>query len=276
MILAIDVGNTNIVAGLLKEGSVSYAKRYETGKSKGYEYHYKELKGFIEDIKRESNKSVDKEIEGAIISSVVPPLNSILKKAVKDAIGCEPLFVSHALETGLQIKYDDPSKLGADLICVAAAAVVKYGAPVIVIDIGTATTFSVVNKNKEYLGGAIAPGPYTSLKALGKLASQLPENGFEFTDKIIGTNTLSCMSIGAFTAHAAMIDEMCFRMSKELGGEKVNLVATGGPAGEITSMCRNEIKYDRELMLTGLWEIYKMNAEKVSKSTKNKKQTIKN
>lgn len=259
MLLVIDAGNTNIVAALMKNREAVYVKRYETGKRKNDEYHYNVLNSFLKSVDEMIEEKILDCIEGAIISSVVPEINDYLKAAVINCIHKEPLFVSHLLNTGLKIKYDTPSKLGADLIAGAAGAVNKYSCPVIMIDIGTATTFSVVNKKSEYIGGMIAPGPYSSLRALTSSASLLPKCELPIIDKVIGTNTKDCMSVGAFTAHAAMIDGMIDRMSEVLNEENIKIVATGGPAREIARLCRHDIICDRDLVLSGIYEIFYMN-----------------
>ena len=261
MILVIDAGNTIIVAAIMENDAAVYVKRYATGKEENCTYHYNVLSEFFCDVEKKTGSKITDLIQGAIVSSVVPSINIALKRAVKECLHLEALFVSNKLDTGLDIKYDYPEKLGADLIAGAAGAVFKFGCPVIMIDIGTATTFSVVNSKGQYLGGAICPGPYTSLKALTNLAAQLPVGTLGFTDKIIGTNTTDCMSIGAFTAHAAMIDGMIDRILAKIEDKNVVIVATGGPAREITAMCTHKVQCDRDLVLYGLSKLYFRNTK---------------
>lgn len=249
MILAVDAGNTNIVAALMNDGNVINEYRYDTAKNEGAQYHKNNLKKLV------CNQSID----GAIISSVVPEINIHLETACVQLTGRTPKFVSSDMATGLDIKYDYPQKLGADLICVAVGAVKKYGVPVIIIDIGTATTFSVVNGNNEYLGGMIAPGPYTSMRALASMASQLPETELEITDKVIGTNTVDCIKIGTLTAHSAMLDGMLDRVIESLDTADVRIVATGGFAPKLTPMCRHRIICDNNLIFSGLYKLYELN-----------------
>ena len=236
MILAIDAGNTNVVAACMEHDTVVYGKRYETGKMEADTYHERMLGAFIDEVKQKEGTEQIPTIEGAVIASVVPSINGALRRAVKHCVGWE--------------------KLGADLIAGACGAVYKFGCPVIVIDIGTATTFAVVDGQGAYLGGAICPGPYTALKGLTDLAAQLPEEKLEVTDEIIGTNTISCMRIGAFTGHAAMIDGMIDRIMAQMEEKNVKLVATGGPAKEITALCRHKMEYDRDLVLYGLSRLF--------------------
>lgn len=251
MILGIDVGNTDIVTALLESGKVIKEHRYPTDKNENADYHKKNIE------KLTCNHSVS----AVIISCVVPEVRDNLTQVCIQLFGLTPLFVSSELDTGLMIKYDNPEKLGADLISVAAGAVNKYGAPVLVIDVGTATTFSVINGNKEYLGGMIAAGPYTSMKALSAMTSQLTETELEPTDKIIGTNTADCIKIGTLTAHSAMIDSMIDRVGDSLGVADIKVVATGGLSKLLIPMCTHKIIYDNDLIFSGLYEIYKLNCK---------------
>lgn len=249
MILGIDAGNTNIVAALIDAHGVISECRYETKRAETEEYHTAHIKTLLK------NRTVC----GAVISSVVPEINEHLKKICLNTAGNEPLFVSAQIKTGLDIKYDYPDKLGADLIAAAAGAMTKYKGPVIIVDIGTATTISVVSRQNEYLGGMIAPGPNTSMRALASMTSQLPETQLEVTDKIIGTNTADCIRIGTLTAHAAMIDGMIDRILDYLNISDAEIIATGGRAEEITAMCIHKMTYDKDLLFRGLYALYKMN-----------------
>lgn len=249
MLLGIDVGNTNIVIALIDKDNVIKSFRYDTAKQKTTEYHKEHILEFV------GNQKID----GTIISSVVPEINDCLEQVCFDITGVMPIFVNARLRTGLDIKYDNPDKLGADLITAAVGAVCKYGSPAVIIDIGTATTFSVINEKNEYLGGMIAPGPAVSMKALASKASQLPEIELEATDKIIGTNTIDCLKIGTLTAHAAMIDGMLDRIQNHLDTADLNIISTGGISEEITSLCNHKIICDKNLIFIGLNEIYKLN-----------------
>lgn len=250
MILGIDVGNTNIVAALLDNGTVAKKLRYPTAKNENYIYHQKHLDELV----------CKQAVDGIIISSVVPEINACLTMACEEQFKIAPVFVNASMNTGLDIQYDNPLKLGADLIAAAVGAVKKYGAPVIIADIGTATTFSVVNEKNEYLGGMIAPGPYTSMKALSQNASQLPEIELEPTDKVIGTNTADCMRIGLLTAHSAMIDGMLERVMNEFGCFDLKIVATGGFSKVIASMCKQKMICDYDLIFNGLYELFIINS----------------
>lgn len=252
MILGIDAGNTSIEFALITEnGSVESKHRIATEKKATAEYYKNSLKTFI-------GKQM---ISGAIISSVVPEINTFLEKSCAEIFDVMPLFVSSRLNTGLDIGYDNPEKLGADLITAASGATVKYKMPLIVVDIGTATTFSVVNENRKYLGGMIAAGPCTSMKALASMTSQLPEIEMSFTDSVIGTNTADCIKIGTLTAHSAMIDGMIDRVKQSLAVSDITVIATGGFSEAVTKMCVHKIIIDENLIFTGLYEIYKRNAK---------------
>lgn len=252
MILAIDVGNTSTELALLNEenGAVLNAYRYPSKAEKTAEYHKKNIVGFIE------NQSVS----GVAVSSVVPEISAFLDSVCNDLFGAKPLFVNSKIKTGLDIKYDNPQKLGADLIAVAVGAVCEYGAPAIVVDVGTATTFSVISENREYLGGLIAPGPVTSMKALASMTAQLPLTRLEITDKVIGTNTADCINIGTVTAHSAMIDGMIDRVLQSLSLPSVSIIATGGFSKDLVPLCTHKMHYDENLIFKGLYQIYKMNS----------------
>lgn len=251
MILGIDIGNTSIeFAMMLENGEVFCKHRIVTEKTETAAVYYENN---INDF------AAGQKVSGVIISSVVPEINDCLNRICIDIFGFKPLFVSCKLNTGLKIRYDNPESLGADLITAAAGAVKKYGSPLIVVDIGTATTFSVVNGKNEYLGGMIAPGPYTSMKALASMASQLPEIEMTASPNVIGTNTADCMKIGTITAHSAMTDGMIDRVKRSLALSDITVIATGGFAGLITEKCRNKIICDENLIFAGMYEIYKMN-----------------
>ncbi|MDE6659915.1 MAG: type III pantothenate kinase [Eubacterium sp.] len=249
MILGIDVGNTNIVAALVNENGIYKEYRYFTDKQESNLYHIKHLETLVD----------NQELDGIMISSVVPEINDCLKQACVALTGQSPIFACAELKTGLDIKYDNPKKLGADLITAAVGTVRKYGSPAAIVDIGTATTLCVINEKNEYLGGMIAPGPFTSMKALAATASQLPEIELTATDKVIGTNTVDCMKIGILTAHAAMIDGMLNRVIDSLKLNNVQLIATGGRCEDITNMCVHKMVCDKDLIFYGLYELYKMN-----------------
>lgn len=249
MIIGIDIGNTDTAAAVINDGTPVCEVRYKTAKFADADYHKAHLLTLTEKYSP----------EGVIISSVAPETNGEIAKACSLYLNKTPLFVSSALKTGLSFKRENPEKIGADIIAGAVGAFKKYGAPVIVVDIGTATTFCAVDKGGEYLGGVIAPGPYISMKALADAASMLSEIKLTPPQSVIGTNTEERMRIGVLTAHAAMIDGMLERIKKEMGASSVKAVATGGMSQDIAEMCEKDILCDRNLLMYGLYELYKMN-----------------
>ena len=256
MLLAIDMGNTNIVIGCIKEDKILFVERLSTDQSKTeleYAVGFKtvfELYGIKSD-----------EIKGAIISSVVPPLTGIIRKAVEKIIGIKPMVVGPGIKTGLNILMDNPKTVGADLIVDAVAGISEYGAPLVIVDMGTATTISVVDKDKNYVGGMIIPGIRVSMDSLVNRTSQLPRIGFDVPEKVVGTNTVDCMKSGIIHGNAAMLDGMVDRIEEELG-YSVKVVATGGLAGVVIPNCKKEIIMDDSLLLKGLNIIYKKNVDK--------------
>ena len=255
MILAVDIGNTNIVIGCIEEEKVYFVERVSTDISKTELEYVVQFKTLLElyRIKME-------EITGCIIASVVPPLNNIVKNAMEKLLRITPMIVGPGLKTGLNILMDNPAQVGADLIVNAVAGLKYYGAPIIIIDMGTATTISVVDKNKNYVGGMILPGVKVSLESLVNRTSQLPRISLEAPKKMIGKNTVDCMKGGIIMGQAACMDGLIERICEELG-YPAQVVATGGLAGCIIPYCKKEIICDNELTLKGLGIIYNKNID---------------
>lgn len=253
MILAIDVGNTNIVFGGIEDSVPSFVTRLNTDKDKTEDEYAVVFKTLIE---IHGHRTED--FNGAIISSVVPQLNEILKKSVQQLINYEPLIVGPGVKTGLNIKIDNPATLGSDIVvgCVAAAA--KYPKPLIVIDMGTATTIVVVDKNGIYRGGAIVPGVKVAIESLTKNTAQLPAISLDAPKKAIGTNTADCMRSGIVFGNAAIIDGIIDRMLNEIDGTPT-IVATGGLSPKIIPNCCHKIVIDNDLLIKGLEIIYNKN-----------------
>lgn len=256
MLLAIDVGNSNIVIGCINGGEISHVFRMVTDNSKT-EYEY--AVG-IKNILEFDGLSCDG-FDGAIISSVVPPLITVLKAAVKSITGKNAIVVSAGIKTGINILIDDPAQLGSDLVADGVAAVATYTLPVIVIDMGTATTISAIDSRANYIGGALCPGLALSMNALSSGTSQLPKVPIEPPEKCISTNTIDCMKSGAIFATASMLDGMIDRFEEELG-MKATVVATGGLSSRIVPYCKHEIILDENLLLRGLGIIYEKNKRK--------------
>jgi type III pantothenate kinase len=256
MLLALDVGNSNIVIGCIENGEIVHVFRMVTDINKTEFEYAVEMKNILE------FEGIDLgTFDGAIISSVVPPLINVLKSAVKKVTGKTALVVSAGIKTGMNILIDDPATLGSDLVADGVAAMAHYKLPVIVFDMGTATTISVIDQNGSYIGGALFPGVQLSMNALASGTSQLPRVPIEPTEKAICANTIDCMKSGAIYGTAAMIDGMVDRFEEELG-TKATVVATGGLSGRIIPYCRHKIHHDENLLLRGLAIIYEKNRRK--------------
>ncbi len=256
MLLAIDIGNTNIVIGCIDGYKTVFVERLSTDTFKTELEYAVSFKMVLElhDIKAG-------EVDGAIISSVVPPLTNIINRAIEKIIGKKAMVVGPGIKTGLNIMMDNPKSVGADLIVGAVAAIDEYGAPLIIIDIGTATSIAVVDKDSNYIGGIIIPGVVTSLESLVNSTSQLPKISLEAPRRVIGKNTVDSMKSGIILGNASMIDGMIDRIEEELG-YTVSVVASGGLARIVIPECRHEITVDDELLLRGLNIIYRKNQEK--------------
>lgn len=254
MILAIDVGNTNIVLGVMENEKIVFSGRLSTNINETDEEYAMKIHSFL----RLHNLF---DIEGAIISSVVPALVGTLKKAVKLITGVNALVVGPGIKTGLSIEIDDPATLGADLVVGAVAAKEKYPHPTIIFDLGTATTGTVINAKGACIGGMIAAGVKSSINALSTGTAQLPQISITAPAKVIGTNTVDCMKSGAVIGAAVMLDGFVDRFEKELG-QKATVVVTGGLGKSIVKNCTHEMIIDENLLLDGLRIIYYKNCDK--------------
>ena len=254
MILAIDVGNTQIVVALFKEGKLENSWRISTDKNKSSD----EIGMVLMQMLSINGISAD-DIEDVIISSVVPPIMHSLTNAIKRYIGCTPMVVGAGVKTGLNIRYDNPKEVGADRIVNAVAAIKKYGAPVIIVDFGTANTYCAINKDGEYLGGIITAGIKISMDALFERAAKLPKVEIVKPSAVIGKNTVSAMQAGAIYGQAGQVDRIVSEMKKELGSEPCKVVATGGFAPLIAAESREIDVVDKSLTLEGLYLIYQKN-----------------
>lgn len=253
MLLAIDIGNTNIVIGIIDNNKITFTGRLATDKIKTADEYALLFSGMI----NMHNVNIS-DIDGVILSSVVPPLILTMKRAIKTITGKEITVLGPGTKTGLNIKLDNPAQLGSDQVADAVAVINKYPLPAVVLDMGTATTVSVIDKNKDYLGGLIIPGVRISQDALSSSTSQLPRISLENPKNVIGKNTIDCMKSGAVYGTASMIDGLIDRIEDELN-EKVTVIATGGNAESITPVCKRDIIYDRNLLLDGLNIIFKKN-----------------
>jgi len=250
MLLVIDAGNTNITLGVFRGSDLLAQWRLPTDHDRSSDEYGAQVRILFE------GTTIDlKEIDGVAIASVVPPVNPSLTRMVEVLFGLTPLFVDHTTDTGVKILYDTPSELGADRIVDAVAAVTKYGAPCIVVDFGTATTFNAVNEAREYLGGAIAPGVMIAAQALFSRAAKLPRVEIKKPEKVIGTSTVGAMQSGLYYGYAGLVDRVLAQMIAEMGS-KPRVIATGGLAPVIANASRFIEKVDETLTLDGLRLVY--------------------
>ena len=253
MILAIDVGNTNIVLGCIEDGEIRNIMRVHTNLEATAAEYAINLSQILQLY------GVDtRALEGAILSSVVPTVTEALKAAVRQLTGRECMVVGPGMKTGLNLRIDDPGTLAGDLLVGAVAAMNCYGYPAIVMDLGTATTMTVIDKDGCFRGGAILPGVKLGYRALAAGTSLLPDISITPPPKAVASNTVDCMRSGAVFGTAAILDGLAERMEAELG-YPCRLIATGGLASSITPNCRREIVCDDDLLLKGLWILWEKN-----------------
>lgn len=256
MIFTVDVGNTNIVLGAFESERLKFTSRVATEASKMEDQYAIEFADILTLYGYKPSH-----FDGAIISTVVPPLLPVLKRALTKLFKCKVLVVGPGIKTGLNIKIENPAILGSDLVCGAVGALQKYTMPCIIVDLGTATKFTALDKSGALLGGSIMPGVYISLKALSNSTAQLPHINAELIgNNVIGANTIDSMKSGIVLGTASMIDGMIDRY-REILGENAVVIATGGIAPSIIEHCNHEIITDENLLLDGLYTIYKKNNE---------------
>lgn len=253
MILTVDIGNTSIALGGFDADELKFVVRLSTDITKTEDEYASKIMNIL-NLYGVSKSSVD----GAIISSVVPPLNAVMKTALRLAYGVEALMVSPGIKTGIGILCDSPSSVGADLICSCVAANTLYSAPSLIIDIGTATKMIVTNNNGAFIGVSIIPGVVMGLNALSNGTAQLPQVGLEAPATVIGKNTVDCMKSGVIFGHASMMDGMVERINREVG-EELPVIVTGGYASVIVPHCEHKMTIDEHLVLKGLNIIYNKN-----------------
>lgn len=253
MVLAVDIGNSNIVIGCFDRNEISLLERMSTNRNSTALEYAVLIKTVLE-----LNGLAHHSFEGGIISSVVPSVTNMIKDAVTKLIGKEPLIVGPGLKTGMMLRLENPTQLGSDRVADAVAAINNYPCPVIVVDMGTATTISVVDQNRNFIGGMIMPGLRISAEALSAKASQLPQVSLDPPKKAIGRNTEDCMKSGIILGCASTIDGAITRIEEELG-QKCTVVATGGHAKIVTPYCKREIILDDKLLLKGLMILYYKN-----------------
>ena len=253
MILTIDIGNSNIVIGGLEGDEICFEARLRTEATKTSDQYCVDLKILMDvyGVKTES-------IEGSIIASVVPQVLNSLQTAVKKLTGKAALVVGPGLKTGLNILLENPSQTGADLVVGCVAALREHKPPMIVVDMGTATTMVALDKNGALIGGCICPGVKISMDALTDRTALLPGLQLDQPKKAIGRNTIDCMRSGIMMGAACMLDGMVERFEEELGA-KTTVVVTGGIAKFVIPMCRTPMIYDKDLLVKGLAALYRDN-----------------
>lgn len=253
MLLALDIGNTNIVAGVFVGDKVKAFWRIATSIHRTMDEYAIVLLGLFE------HKGITPaSVKGVVICSVVPPLTDTFDRLVKEYWGISPLIVAAGVKTGVRIQMDNPREVGADRVVNAAAAHHLYGGPLIVIDMGTATTFDAISKDGDYLGGAIAPGLLIAAEALEQRTAMLPRVEIEQPQRAIGKNTVAAMQSGIIFGYAGLIEGIVSRIKKELGGQ-AKVIATGGLAQTIAKEASVIDTVNADLTLQGLKLIYDMN-----------------
>lgn len=253
MILAVDIGNTNIVLGCIRGEEILFEARMATDLIKTSDQYCAELKTMLSLFEVDAAS-----IEGSIVSSVVPPVLNSFKTAIRKLTGKACLVVGPGIKTGLNIRMDNPAEVGSDLIVAAVAAIAEYGAPLLLVDMGTATTITAVDASGSFVGGCICPGVKISMEALTGRTAQLPGISLDEPQVAIGKNTRDCMRSGIMFGAAAQIDGLLERMQAELG-TPAKVIVTGGISRFVIPLCRHEMIYERNLMLKGLRLLYKRN-----------------
>ncbi|MEK4027377.1 MULTISPECIES: type III pantothenate kinase [Bacillaceae] len=253
MIFVLDVGNTNTVLGVYEEDELKFHWRIETSRNKTEDEYGMVIKSLFQHV----GITFD-QIEGIIISSVVPPIMFSLEQMCQKYFNIKPMIVGPGMKTGLNIKYENPREVGADRIVNAVAAIHEYGSPLIIVDFGTATTYCYIDEDGHYMGGAIAPGITISTEALYSRAAKLPRIEIIRPDHIVGKNTVSAMQAGILYGYVGQVDGIVNRM-KEQSKKQPTVVATGGLAPLIGEEAQSIDIIDPLLTLKGLCLIYKRN-----------------
>ncbi len=253
MILTADIGNTNITLGGFEGERLVFTARLSTNTAQTADEYAAKLLSTLSlyEVSRDA-------IDGAIISSVVPPLNDVLRRAIRFVCGAEALMVGPGIKTGINIHCDHPASVGADLICACVAAHHLYGSPALIIDMGTATKMMVMDKRGTFVGVSFMPGVRMGLQALADGTAQLPQVSLEAPNALVAKNTADCMRSGVIYGNAAMIDGMIDRFNEAMKTD-LPVYATGGLASTVVGYCRHEITLDESMVLKGLNILYRKN-----------------
>lgn len=253
MILAVDVGNTNIVLGCMDDNEIYFECRLSTDRNKTTAEYAVIFKNVFDIYGIDLNM-----IDGAVMSSVVPPIDKLLREAIHIVTGHKPIEVSIKLNHGIKMDSDNPEQVGNDILVSLVAAVREYPLPAVIFDLGTATTIAVIDKNAIFKGAVIMPGIKISQDTLTLSTSQLPAISYEAPPHVIGTNTVDAMKSGLVFGNASMMDGMIERIEEELGASST-VIATGGLAECVSGFCKHKIIHDDMIMLKGLKMLYEMN-----------------
>ena len=254
MILTVDINNTSVVFAIMEDGKALFMSRLSSDKSRTAD----EYAVLLEWAFRQRGFELQN-VEGAIISSVVPPLTAVIKDAVMIVTGCSPLIVGPGVKTGLNIRLEDPTELGGDFVASAVAAIAEYPMPCVIVVMGTAIAMGIIDKAGNYVGGIISAGPMVAQEGLARGASMLSNVSITPTPQVICKSTNTCMQSGIIHGSAAMIDGLLERVECELG-EPVSVIVTGDWAETISPYCKRQgMIYDKEILMRGLWMIYRKN-----------------
>lgn len=249
MILLFDVGNTNIVVGVVEDNIITSTYRLVTNSNLTEDEYYAKLEPIIK----------NRPIEGIAISSVVPQVDHMIRVMSQKYFNIQPLVVGPGVKSGMKIKIENPKQLGADLLCDAVGAKLRYNNSCIIVDLGTASKFIVANQNSEFLGGAISPGIMTSLSNMINSAAKLSNINVEIPKNVIGNDTQSCIQSGVVYGFASMIDGMVNKIIKELNTNDYTIILTGGLSKIVKDVLTINYEYIPNLLLEGLLSIYNRN-----------------
>ena len=253
MILTIEIGNSTITLGCVEGEDIRFQCRINTDRVKTSDTYCIDLKTLFEVYGVELST-----IEGVIIASVVPQVLNSVRTAIRKLLGKEPLVVGPGIKTGLNIRLENPAQTGAGLVAADVAALAEHKPPMVIIDMGTATTMTVLDPEGAHLGGCVCPGVKIGLDALTARTSLLPGIQLDSPDRALGRNTADAMRSGVMFGTAAMLDGMIDRFQAETGWD-FTVIATGGLASRIVPLCRHKIIFDRYLIIKGLVKLYREN-----------------
>ena len=253
MILAVDVGNSNITLGGFLNGELAFSARISTDSGATADDYAARIVSTLE-LYRVGRDA----FSGSIIGSVAPQLNSVIRHALRCAVGVNPILVGPGIKTGVSIQCDSPSTVGADLIAACVAAHFHYGSPALIVDMDTVTKLTATSASGAFVGASIAPGVMMGLTALSSETAQLPRISPEQPGTIIAKNTADCMRSGVLFGNACLVDGMIERIKREMNSEP-HVIVTGAYAPMVLPLCESKMTYDEHLILKGLYLIYKKN-----------------